>query len=487
MDFIALLIFIYIMYVVLKKAFETIGFTANNSINDVNNQNFMSKFNPLMIIINLLKGILGFLFGGFNNTGMMGYFGKNKFFKSSNQGLLINGDDLKLSKKESFNHLGIIARSGAGKTTSFIIPNILHLANKNNSMIVTDLSGELYNKTSGYMSSKGYKIYVLDPENLAESIRYNPLYYATSSSSIELITETLIKSAYSGEINPSDRMWLDGAKTIISIFIKVLIRTKEFKYINLANVKYLLNHFGSTGENLNDFIFKYGNDKIITEWYGFTSGNEKTIQSFISTANMVLNTIGVNDNLEILTANHTFNFDNLRKEKSIVYIRIPPHKQEQYNFLQNLFYTQFFNNILDNLPSKNDLPIFCLLDEFGNMSIPSFSSIITTIRKYEVSISIVLQDLSQLEKRYGRNEANSIINGGIGGTIFFSGAGLDINSDIEKILGFKYIERVDINGVYQTYKEPVMSIREIRTMGDNEILFIYQKKAVKPLALAMGI
>lgn len=62
-------------------------------------------------------------------------------------------------------------------------------------MVVTDLSGELFEKTSGFMQSRGYKIYVLNPEILNESIRYNPMYYALDSVSIDEIAEILIKSA----------------------------------------------------------------------------------------------------------------------------------------------------------------------------------------------------------------------------------------------------------------------------------------------------
>jgi type IV secretion system protein VirD4 len=469
-------VFIGIMYVALKSALITMGLMSKNSLKDTNNENNMNFLNPLKLIIDLVKGFLGFLFGGFSNTGLMGHFEKNSFINSSNKGLLINGDSARISEKNSFNHMAIIAKSGGGKTTTYIIPNIINLSKQNNSMIITDLSGELFEKTSGYLERKGYKIYVLDPENLEESIRYNPLYYATDSAKVDLVCETLITSAYPGEINPNDRMWLNGAKTIISILIKILIRMRDEKYINLGNVKYLLNHFGADGKDLNDLVIKYGNDKIKTEWYGFISGNSKTIQSFISTANMVLNSIGVNDNLEILTASNSFDFERLRREKSVVYIRIPPHLQEQYNFIQNLFYTQFFNNVYDMGYSKKQIPVYCLLDEFGNMSIPNFSSLITTIRKYNVSISIVLQDLSQLERRYGRNEAYSIFNGGINGKIFFSGIDLNISSDLEKMLGRKYVERYDAQGILRTYEEPVMSIRDIRTMKDNEVLFIYANK-----------
>jgi type IV secretory pathway TraG/TraD family ATPase VirD4 len=463
------------MYHVIKFSLKTGGININSSdINNLNNSN--SMFNPFNILWRGAKGFVGFLFGGYSHDGMMGYMEKSRFFKPLSKGLLIDGENSRLSEKESFNHMAVFAKSGIGKTTTYIIPNILKLANQDCSMVVTDLSGEIHERTSGYLAKKGFNIHILDPEKVDESMGYNPLYYAMDSKSIDAITTILIKSAYPGEIKASDKFWYDGGKKVLYIFIKVLINTGDFKYINLGNVNQLLNKFGSNGSEIDNFICKYSNEKTFREWRGFVTGHPKTIQSFISVASTALSAISINDDLELLTANHSFDFKRLREQKSIVYIRIPPHRQEQYAFLQNLFYTQLFNSILDRRPEPKELPIYCLLDEFGNTSIPNFSSVVTTIRKYRVSISVVLQDLSQLELRYGKHEADSIINGGISGKMFFTASDLDIASSIEKILGKKYVDRMDTSGKYNTFQEPVMSTAEIRTMKDNEILFIYANK-----------
>ena len=465
-----LIVFIYLSYQLMKYIFKIL-FGASIVTGSSKNVLMHYLLKPLWSIFSL------------SSNGMMGSSEERKFLKFSNKGLVLDGQNKRLSEKDSFNHMGIIARTGGGKTTNYIIPNILKLASHKNSMIVTDLSGELYQKTSGYLKKKGFKVYILDPEDLDNSIGYNPLYYALSSIEIDEIAEILIKSANPGETKTEDKMWLDGAKTFLTILIKVLVATKDHKYINLANLKYLINNFGEDGSNLDTLIFKYSDKKTFSEWKGFASGNIRTIQSFISTANISLNAIGINDNLAQLTSSHTINFKNFREEKSILYIRIPAQKQEQYSFLLNLFYKQFFNVMMERLPTKKDLSIYCLLDEFGNMSIPNFSNTITTIRKYKVSISIVMQDFSQLEKRYGKNEAHTILNGGITGKLFFSGADLEITSMLTKMIGDKYVNVLDEFGKTHHIKEPILSNAEIRTMKDNEVLLIYGNKL--PLKLTI--
>lgn len=414
----------------------------------------------------------------FADDGFMNKFEADSFLSQAHKGLLIDGDSKRLDEKSSFNHIALFARSGAGKTTSYIIPNIFRLASSKASMVVTDLSGELFEKTSGFMQGRGYKVHVLNPEDLNESIRYNPMYYATDSISIDEMAEILIKSANPKE-SGEDKVWLDGAKTLISIFAKVLLGTRDYRYINLANIKHLINNFEDMGKKLDFFVYKYADAKTFNEWKGFTTGNPKTVLSYVATASTALSPIGINDNLEKLTASNTFDFASLRQEKSIVYVKVPAQKQNQYAFLLNIFYSQLFNKMMEKLPTNGDLPIYCLLDEFGNMNIPNFSTTITTIRKYKVSISVVLQNESQMFSKYGEYEANTILSGGISGRIFFSGADQATLEKLEKLLGTKSYEE-EIDGKIYRKDIPVMNIRELRTMADNEILFIYaNKRALK--------
>lgn len=413
--------------------------------------------------------------------GMMNKQEELKLFSRFNDGLLLDGKNKCLSSKESFNHLALFSRTGGGKTSSYVIPNIFKLAQQNCSMVISDLSGELYEKTSGYLHAQGFKIYLLDPKDLDNSIRYNPLEYATDSISIDMLSEILIASSGLKGTKAEDKMWSDGAKNFISILIRVLKETKNKRFINLANVRYMLNHFGKNGKALDEFIKKYADDKTFTEYKGFVHGNEKTIQSFIATAQTALSPIGINDNLEKLTFSHSFDFKQLREEKSVVFIRIEQQYQEQYSFLLNLFYSQLFNVMMDKLPTSKDLDLYCLLDEFGNMQIPRFASIITTIRKYKVSISIIMQNINQLIRQYSENEAKTILDGGIASKLIYSGADLDLASQLEKMFGIKETLKKQANGTQYYDKESVMNISEIRTMKDNEALYVYANK--KPLRM----
>ena len=462
MELLALIFISLIMFTAMNKQFRKFG---------------IEFLNPISWILSFLTR------PPIKGDGMMSKQDEIKTFSRFNDGLLVDGKSKRLSAKESFNHLALFSRTGGGKTTSYVLPNIYKLAKQNCSMVITDLSGEIYDKTSAYLHNQGFKIYVLDPKNLNESIRYNPLEYAKDSMSIDMVSEILISSSGLKGTKAEDKIWSDGAKNFISILIKVLNSTNDKRYMNLANVRFMLNNFGKTGEALDEFVKKYADNKTFSEYTGFVNGNEKTIQSFISTALTALSPIGINDNLEKLTYSHTIDFRKFREEKSVVFIKIEQQYQEQYSFLLNLFYSQLFNVMMDKLPSSRDLDLYCLLDEFGNMNIPRFSSVITTIRKYNVSISIILQNINQLIKQYSLDEAKTILDGGIASKLIYSGADLDLATNLEKMFGQKESLKRQADGRHYYDKESVMNVSEIRTMKDNEALFVYANK--KPLKMSV--
>lgn len=459
MEFIGLIFFIIIMIAVFKKAFALFGFAVSNTTGGV--------FNPIIKFLWVLRKGFGL------SDGMMNERDQHKMFSFSNRGLLLDGKNKRLSLRESCNHLALIARTGSGKTTSYVIPNIFKLATENNSMVITDISGELYNNTSGFLAKNGYKIYVLNPEDLSESIGYNPLYYATDSTKIDELVSLLIASSKDSKTN--DSFWKDGAKSFISILIKVLMSTGDHRYINLANVRYLINNYGDDGDTIYRLAYAYANDKTLQEFEGFRKGNPQTVLSIVATANVVLSAIGINDNLEKLTTNHSINFDKFREEKSVIYIKIPGQKQKQYSFLLNIFYYQFFSYTMEKLPTKNDLPVFCLLDEFGNMNLPNFEETVTTIRKYQVSLSLIFQKKSQIEAKYGKENASTILDG-VNSQLYYSGMDYDTAEQLSKTMGFREKVTPDPRGSYHFKDRRFMEAHEIRTMADNEALFILGNK-----------
>ena len=87
----------------------------------------------------------------------------------------------------------VIGGSGAAKTRSYVLPNILEA---NTNYVITDPKSEVLLATGGYLKSKGYEIRVLNLVNLSESDGYNPFCYLRDEKDALKLVNNLIQAKY---------------------------------------------------------------------------------------------------------------------------------------------------------------------------------------------------------------------------------------------------------------------------------------------------
>lgn len=400
-----------------------------------------------------------------------------------NKGLLIDGYSLRLKPEDSFKHFCLIAPTGGGKTTKFVIPNILTLAEQNCSMILTDPSGELYHQTSGYLAKKGFTIQTLNPTSPEASKRYNPLSKISSFTDIGELAHILVKSSNPEYAQGKDTFWYQGAETLITCLIQALKNHPQSdKYFNLGNVLHLLQNFGAEGEGITDFIINNSNQAQINQFTGIITGNPKVMQSFLSVAIQSLSMLNNPEIASLLSSDTNqkehIEFSQFRQEKTVLFLIVPIQKIEYYAFILNIFYSQFFNYCMSKSPqeSQRQLPIYAILDEFGNTSVPNFDGIATTIRKHNVSLSIVIQSISQLITNYGKERAKIILEGGILSKLYLSGLDIDTAQIVETMLGKQVVKSYKWNGEVEKKERNLLNADRIRTLADNKSIFFTGNK-----------
>lgn len=407
----------------------------------------------------------------------------SKYLKSGNKGLLLNGLDLSLSEPDSYQNVCVIARVGAGKTTRYIVSNVLHRAKRNCSIVINDPKGEVHTLTSGYMKDNGFNVLVIDPENVEKSNSFNPFLEAKDEIELEQIAEILVKCG-----NPEEKgsFWNNGAIRFVSIFMKCLQNAgrENPSYFTLANLYYLFQNFGNDGRKLDDWMARYSvnpdnpeDPRLWNEWKGVLTGNEEGVQSFVLNAITALKAMS-NHKIASLTSTSDFSLDKIKEEKTIIYFITPPQHAEYYSFLTSIFFRSVFNSCMRKLPNNKTLPVYILYDEFGHSTIPNFVSTANTIRGYKVSISIVLQSISQLNARYGRDYAYSI-QGGFNTYLAYSGSDPETASFFEKIIGKQRITQLPNNMQHfvENYREQnLMNSNEVRTMDKDKVLIVTTNK-----------
>lgn len=123
------------------------------------------------------------------------------------------------------------------------------------------------------------------------------------------------------------------------------------------------------------------------------------------------------------TSADDFDLRDVRKRKMSIYMHIPAGEVMQANFIINLFFSQLINENVKTLPEKDpSLKEQCLvlLDEFTAAGkIPIVAKAVGYMAGYNMRLAIVIQDKSQLESVYGKEDSHNIVSN-MGLTIFFT-------------------------------------------------------------------
>ena len=404
--------------------------------------------------------------------------------------ILAENNYLPVDKRGNVNVL-VVGGSGSGKSASYSIPNAYQLLG---SYVFTDPKGELYDRTAGYLRSKGYEIKVLNLVRPQYSDGYNPLMHISSEIDVDVIANTIVKGQKTGD-GGSDPFWDDSAEMLLKALIYYLMATRPEEEQNLASCAELVRAANSKGGSnlLTELISKLPYDHPARMNYkSIEIAPEKTYSSILSTLQSKL---GKFDSKEIaeLTSTDTINFEDIGNKKTAVYV-ISSDTHTAYDFLLTIFFSQMIQqlyNYADDNGGALKVPTYFILDEFANIGkIPDFDKKISTSRSRKISFSVILQNLDQLEAVYEKSYETII--GNCDTHVFLGSNSYKTVEYFSKALGEKTIERdsISINRDRQYFKtgqstsdqvmaRALMTPDELRRM-DNDLCIIFEK-GIKPV------
>lgn len=404
-----------------------------------------------------------------------------KYVNSHNKGLLVDGVNKRLSVKDSFTHLLLIAKTGRGKTSKYVIPNILDKANQNCSFIINDPSNDIYSKTSEILKKNGFDIIVVDPENSRYTSRFNPISYVRDFVDIDTLSELLVSSGL-----PNERdIWSSAAKRIISIILRCLVNAPE-EYRTLANLHRLTGYISSDPENrdpLTRFVAmycrkdRYDDDSLKHDYMAFWNQNSEGIDSISLTVQTALRQFS-NPQIRDLFGRDDIDFTRLRERKTAIFIITPAEKAKQFAFVTSILFNSFITSImrLETFNKRKHLPIYVLYDELGHSRIPELGTVLNLIRAYGVSISGVLQSVSQIKANYGVE--HDVIREAFNNYVVLSGADKQTCDYMSDLIGFtrqKVARRAEFNGGFYHEERHIKLINpdEIRALPEDQALCIF--------------
>lgn len=329
------------------------------------------------------------------------------------------------------NNVLVVGGSGAGKTTGFVCPN---LNNPSGSFVVSDTKGQLYKKYAYKLRRKGYMVHLIDLVNPEHSFGYNPLDYIRIRKDGS-VYEPDIKKLAKLLVPPLDRKepyWENSAARYISMLIGYVMEVLPENERTMQSVLDLHRCYGEgPGKVLLEQLRDNAPDTYASRRFAAFQSVENADKTWSCIYDFACEALDAFDCVEfknIFTSEKKIDLHTIGVRKTAVFINSSDH-DKSYHVLCSIINAQILQTLIDDadkLPGGSlAIPVNLFLDDFAAAApIPDFEMAISVIRSRNISVSILLQSISQLTSRYGNENATTIINNC--DTILYLGGGHDI-------------------------------------------------------------
>lgn len=401
----------------------------------------------------------------FGNAQFMDWSTQRSYFRTNTKnGFCIDGKKY-LLEKHLFNHLICCAPSGSGKST-IIINHLLNASKKDDySLFVLDVSGELENICRPHLESVGFSCSRLDFTNPNDSDKYNPLKRATlTANGIQELSELLICP----EAKATKSFWEQSAISLIETLLMGILsdKQKDKEKKNLLGLYNLLNLIVVKPNEAIEFMAQNLDESHYMEFASFMGMEPKLKSNILASAKAPLSKLKSRV-IQELTSTDTLDLRSLRTQKKVLFLRLEEGKEQYYRFLLSIFNTQFVEMALE-MPQKNSeyKPIYMFWDEFPSFTVSQFPQMVSVLRKRKIALFVFIQEVSQIENNYGKNNTKTIL-ANMQNQIYFGNLRMEQALQIEKLLSTKTEE---VNGVLRAM--PLMRADEIIGMKPFQFLYI---------------
>ncbi len=313
-----------------------------------------------------------------------------------------------LPEKLREEHMLIVGPTGSRKSILLVMRNLLYEAQTDNSSLcISDFKGELFDRTAGAMAQL-HQVWRFAPAEPDASHSYNPLAYVHDATDANILAACWVKNTGESKVDP---FWTKCSRILICAVILHLRATEPHApFSRLAD-----HHTTKTFEALKDILMHSPSleaRRKMETYLDSLSRNDKLAGAvFIETASR----FELFDSAEVrkATALNEIDFNEMAETPTALYLSIPQGEAEFYSPLLACLTMQMFRAWRKRARREptRALPrgITCFLDEFSNLGfIPGFAEFISTVRSIRVSLLMVIQNFSQLDKHYGTEDAETI-------------------------------------------------------------------------------
>ena len=392
----------------------------------------------------------------------------------------------------------IVGGSGAGKTRTYGVPNVLECAC---SMVITDPKSEILRKTGNLLKRKGYEVIVFDLINPTASFCYNPFVYVHDDREVLTLIENLIQNTTPSHSKSSDPFWEKSETALLQALMLYLLHEAPPEEQNFSMVMEMIaaaevheddDNYQSPLDILFERLEMREPDSIACKQYRiFKQAAGKTAKSILVSVGVRLAAFNL-PFIAKLTMADELHLQELGERKIALFCCIPD-SDKSLNYLVGMIYTQLIQTLYRQADrvhkGRLPVPVHCLMDEYANISLPkdTFLSALATMRSRGIFCSIIVQNMAQLKAMY-KDDWESLV-GLCDEFLYLGGTEKETHKYVSELLGKETISTTSYNqskgrsGSYsinhQQSGRDLMTPDEVRLLDNSKcILFIRGERPV---------
>lgn len=377
-------------------------------------------------------------------------------------------------------HTLVIGATGSGKTAGVINPTMKHLIKAKESIVITDPKGEIYEDNYKLLKDAGYQIIVLNFREPQKGSCWNPydLPYkyqkeGNYDKANELLNDLSTNIVVDGQ--GQDPFWQNSAADYLTGLGLALFKDAPLDQININSINLMINQgeerYGASTYMKEYFKMLDPNSPAAINLAGTVTTADETKAGIMAVLQQKVKTLAVTRNLSEMLSKNDFDMSSIGEKPTALFLIVQDEKTT-YHSLATIFIKQCYECLISTaykhggaLPVRTNF----LLDEFANMpKIKDISTMVTAARSRHIRFTFIIQNFAQLDKTYGKEDAQTI-RGNCINTIYLLTGELSALEEISKLCGDKIV-RVGKDKKEET--RPLVTISELQRMKPDEYVLV---------------
>ncbi len=416
-------------------------------------------------------------------------------------------------------HALMIGAAGVGKTAYWLYPCIEYACASGMSFLTTDTKGDVMRNYGNIAKGYGYKVSVIDLRNPTRSNGNNLLhlvnkymdlyeehpgelvYKAKAEKYAKIISKTIILSGMDAASFGQNAFFYDAAEGVLTATILLVAEFAEKNKRHIVSVfkviQELLAPSNKKGKNEFQKLMELLPSDHKAKWFAGSALNtgEQAMASVMSTALSRLNAFLDSELEQLLCFDTEIDAEQFCSEKSAIFVIMPEENPNTF-FMISLVLQQLYREILavadeNGGKLKNRCVFYC--DEFGTLpKIQDAEMMFSASRSRRLQIVPIIQSFSQLDKNYGKEGAEIIVDN-TQLTIFGGFAPNSTSAEaLSKALGSRTVMsgsisrgKNDPSQSLQMIERPLMTPDELKSMPKGQ--FVVMKTGAHPMKVKLKL